>query len=219
MLALLSFFVLSIASGSALQASSFTLQGTFHLDDNVALFDVTLTQSAKVDFRTFGYAGGTTANGIVVPAGGFDPILTLFDASGAFLAENDDGSSSPVDVGTGHADDADLSVSLAAGHYIVALTQYDNFSIGMLSDGFLEDGNAHFTADPNFSSAGPCPGNLFRDTSGTASRCRNGNWTAEFLNIDSVVPRATSSVPEPSAFAFITLSLAAIVCARRLRLV
>ena len=92
------------------------------------------------------------------------------------------------------AADARITTNLAAGSYILALTQYDNFSIGNLADGFGETGHPNFTADPAFTSGGPCAGNLFRDISGTAGNCRNGNWTVDFVNVAAATP-----VPEPSA--------------------
>ena len=81
--------------------------------------------------------------------------------------------------------------------YIAALTQYDNFSLGNLTDGFAEAGNPNFTADPSFAGGGACPGNMFRDISGTADRCHNGNWALDFVDVASVTPLAAG--PEPSA--------------------
>ena len=94
-----------------------------------------------VDIRSYGYAGGTTSTGTVVPRGGFDTILTLFSASGVFIDDNDDGAGAAVDPTTGQAADARITANLAAGSYILALTQYDNFSIGNLADGFGETGH------------------------------------------------------------------------------
>ena len=147
-----------------------------------------------MDIRSYGYAGGTTSSGTVVSAGGFDTILTLFTASGAFIDDNDTGTGVLADPATGFAGDARLIENLAAGNYIVALTEYDNFSIGNLSDGFAETGNPNFTASPTFTSGAPCPGNLFRDISGTPAGCRSSNWAIDFQNVTGA-----SAVPEPSA--------------------
>ncbi len=88
--------------------------------------------------------------------GGFDSILTLFDASGDFLTENDEGAGVAIDPSTGEAFDARITTNLAAGNYIVALTQYDSFANGNnLSEGFAEDGHPNFTADPAFATGGP----------------------------------------------------------------
>ncbi len=101
-----------------------------------------------------------------------------------------------MDPQTGLPNDARITANLAAGSYVVALTQYDNFSIGNLSDGFAETGHPNFTADPAFTAGGACAGNMFRDISGTDGRCRTGTWAVDFLNVSSVAPVA---VPEPSA--------------------
>jgi hypothetical protein len=53
-------------------AADITLQGTFTADDNVQLFSVSLAAAVPVDIRSYGYAGGTTSTGTVVPRGGFD---------------------------------------------------------------------------------------------------------------------------------------------------
>jgi hypothetical protein len=191
---------LGIALGVALvpppaRAASVTLQGTIGTDDAIQLFNVTVATAGLVDIRSYGYAGGVTSTGALAQRGGFDTILTLFDSAGLFLADNDDGAGAAADPLTGLAADARITANLAAGSYIVALTQYDNFAAGFnLSDGFFETGHPNFTADPAFTIGGSCAGNLFRDISGTAGNCRTGNWTLDFVNVAAV-----TSVPEPSA--------------------
>ncbi len=181
------------------RASNITLQGLVTQDDQVQLFDVVVATASSVDMRTYSYAGGTTSTGIVIPRGGFDPILTLFDPGGAFLTDNDEGTGVATDPATGEAFDARITATLAAGSYIVALTQFDNFAAGNLESGFVEAGHPQFTADPTFTTGGPCPSNMFRDISSTAGRCRNGNWAVDFVNVTSVMARSPSSVPEPNA--------------------
>lgn len=198
-----------VSFAQPVKAVSITLQGSFTQDDQVALFDVVVNPSSFVDIRSYGYAGGTTSTGILIPQGGFDPVLTLFSSSGDFIAENDEGAGALADLTTGQAWDPRLQGNLTAGTYVIALTQYGNFSIGSLSDGFLYSGQPNFTADPDFSPAGPCPGGNFRDTSGTDGRCRNGNWAIEFVNVASVTQRDVSVVPEPASLALLSFSLLA----------
>lgn len=194
------------------RASNFTLPGIFTADDNVQLFSVSLTAPAAVDFRTYAYGGGTTSTATVIAPGGFDTILTLFSASGVFIDANDDGMGANVDRSTGMAGDARITANLAAGSYILALTQYDNFSLGALADGFAETGHPNFTADPSFTTGGACAGNLFRDISGTAGRCRTGNWTVDFVNVASVSP--LTAAPEPSALLLAGLGLILLLISR-----
>ena len=196
------------------RATNLTLQGNFAADDSLQLFSVSVAGPAAVEFRSYGYAGGTTSTGTLAPRGGFDTILTLFSASGVFIEDNDDGAGVAVDPATGLAGDARITANLAAGKYLLALTQYDNFSIGNLSDGFAETGNPNFTAAPSFALGGPCPGNMFRDISGTAGRCRTGNWTVDFVNVANA-----TAVPEPSALllAGIGFSLLLLLVMRRRR--
>jgi hypothetical protein len=180
-------------------AADITLQGTFARDDQVQLFDVTTAAPGSVDIRSFGYGGGTTATGMV-PRGGFDNILTLFDAAGTLITDNDDGAGAAIDPSTGIAGDARITTTLAPGGYVVALTQFDNFALGpTLADGFYEAGYPNFTADPFFSSAAPCPSGLFRDVSGSAGRCRTGDWTVDFVGVTSATPVSPAPVPEPAS--------------------
>jgi hypothetical protein len=207
----LAIFVALAIFPSLSRAANITLQGNFTADDNIQLFSVSIAAPAAVDIRSYGYAGGTTSTGAVVPRGGFDTILTLFNASGVFIDDNDDGAGVAVDPATGLTGDARITANLATGSYIVALTQYDNFSIGDLADGFAETGHPNFTADPAFATGGACAGNMFRDISGTDGRCRTGNWAVDFLNVSSVTPVA---VPEPSALLIAGLGLGLLLVSR-----
>lgn len=203
------FFGMALGAASVstpVRAANITLSGTISTDDAVQLFDVTVALPTTVDLRSYGYAGGTTSTGVVVPPSGYDTILTLFSATGTVLAENDDGTGVATDPSTGLAADARIATRLAAGSYILALTQFDNFALGTnLSDGFYETGHPNFTANPNFATGGACPGNMFRDTSGTVGRCRGGNWTVDFINVASVTPR--TPVPEPLTGALVGCGL------------
>ena len=48
--------------------------------------DFTVAASSMVQAITFSYGGGTNGNGLAIGPGGFEPYLSLFDASGSFLA-------------------------------------------------------------------------------------------------------------------------------------
>ncbi|MGF1640653.1 MAG: DVUA0089 family protein [Rhodospirillales bacterium] len=135
--------------GGGASAASFSFSGTFANDDDVRLFDLTVGDLSTVTLRTSSYAGGTQADGTVVAAGGFDPMIAVFDATGLLLAQIDDGpaGSVPVDPVSSGAFDALLTLQLAAGAYTVAVMQYDNAAKGPnLSDGFAQAGLPFFTA-------------------------------------------------------------------------
>jgi len=199
-------FASFFSAATELRAANITLQGAFASDDVVQLFDVVLNSAASVDLRTYGYAGGTASNGQAVPRGGFDPILTLFDGSGVFIVENDDGIGVANDALTQQPLDARILTTLGAGHYILALTQYDNFVTALnLADGFDEAGHGNFTADSSFTDGPPCASGQFRDTSDVPGACRNGNWTVDFQNVTSATARSAAVVPEPSTYALLLL--------------
>ncbi|MBX2863706.1 MAG: DVUA0089 family protein [Leptolyngbyaceae cyanobacterium MAG.088] len=136
--------------GSAAFAVDLSFRGTFAQDDDVHLFNFSVGATSTVTLRTYSYAGGTQADGTVINAGGFDPILSLFNGNGILIGLGDDDLSGTVaaDLTTGQAYDSLLEISLDAGDYTVALTQYDNFSnTTNLADGFSQTGNGNFTSD------------------------------------------------------------------------
>ncbi len=77
-------------AGSA-QAANVSFTGSFATDDAVQLFNFSVGAPSSVTLRTYSYAGGVQANGNVVSAGGFDPILALFNSTGHLITQNDDG--------------------------------------------------------------------------------------------------------------------------------
>ena len=139
---------------------SFT--GTFSADDDVALFDFSVEGiTSIVTVRTVSYAGGTLLDGTEVAAGGFDPVVSLFEAGGDLVALNGDGDDVPVDPATDAAFDAFLRTRVPVGDYTLALTQYDNFPAGdALGAGFDEAG------DPTFTSIFGCENGQFCDFTG-----------------------------------------------------
>src|SRR5262245_27566926 len=102
-------------SATALADISYT--GSLAADDGMFSVDFTLAGAADITLRTWSFAGGTNAAGDVIPAGGFAPVLSLFDSSGNLLAF-DDGGVAPsacgarnIDPATGFCLDAYIAVS------------------------------------------------------------------------------------------------------------
>jgi hypothetical protein len=156
--------VLAAVGASALAANiSFT--GNLAGDNGVQLFSFSLAVDADVTLRTLSYAGGVNAAGTLIDAGGFDPVIALFDGSGggAILFNGDDDS--------GPGLDALLQLTpLLVGTYTVALSQVANFANGpTLGDGFLGFGNPGFDG-------------------------RSSAWALDILGVDSAsaVPEPTT---------------------------
>jgi hypothetical protein len=137
-----------LASGRA-NASVVSYSGTLVSDDQVQLYTYILAQASDVVFSTASYGGGVS-NGVTTPAGGFVPVLSLFDTSGTVIgSDGGDATCSAgmgVDPTTNMCDDAYLKESLTAGSYILAVTEFFNVPVGPnLSDGFLMQGQGDYT--------------------------------------------------------------------------
>ena len=185
--------VSALMAHSAAQAADFSFTGNFTQDDDVQQFNFSVGATSTVTLRSYSYAGGTMADGTVIPAGGFDPILALFDSGGALLDQNDDGTGVPTDPGTGEAFDVKLARSLDPGDYIVAVLQFDNFPDGSnLSDGFVREGEGNFTA-------ADCSASSFCDFTGDS---RTPQWAFDILNVAAaVIPGGGGAASTPQNFA------------------
>ena len=185
--------ILSLIAGSLATAADFSFSGSLAADNDIQLFRFSLASTNSITLRTYSYAGGTNQLGAAVPRGGFDPVLALFDSTGTLINEDDDGYANvPADSVTGQHWDSYIQTTLAAGTYIVSLTQYENFPNGpTLSDGFSR------TGQPKFTSAFGCSNGGFCDR--TADN-RTANWQMEILDTVSA-----TAVPEPNAPALLAI--------------
>ncbi len=184
--------LIPLALSPSLRADQLSFQGNFPADDYVKTFDFSLAAPGVVTLQTFSYAGGTNGAGSTITAGGFDPVLTLFDGMGNFVISNNDGPCGTVgkDATTLNCFDAYLSLSLEAGAYTVALTENDNLAVGpTLADSFTQVGNGNFTC-PEFMGS---PG-AFCDASPSQ---RNSAWALDVVTPDTSPD--TSPVPEPAS--------------------
>jgi hypothetical protein len=183
--------VLSLTAAAPTFASTFFATGTFTADDQVQYFSLNLGAPAAITLQTFGYAGNA---GLSVAAGGFDPELSLFRASGTFITYNDDAGCPTVtaDPVTGNCWDAKIVTgTLAAGTYFVALTESNNDPNGpTLADGFTRVGQGNYTCSEFF----PPHTGPFCDVSPAV---RNGHWAFQVTGVTAAV---SGLVPEPSSF-------------------
>ena len=191
-------------------AGPFFFQGTFSADDDIQLFDFTVGAPSTVTLKSYGYAGGMRADGSVVPDGGFDTILSLFDSSGNLIGKNDDGDFPDVnfDPTTGNAYDTFLKVDLAPGDYTTVVSQFDNFFSGdvgdNISEGFDMQGFPTFTGDeyPQYA------GMMFIDVDGNQ---RTNFWAFGILGVD--VASAPNAIPEVSTFTLVSIGYVMAGCA------
>jgi hypothetical protein len=178
---------------------NFSFRGTFTRDDQSEVFIFTAA-SSSVTIRTFGYAGGTNSAGTIIPAGGFDPVVSLFDATGSLgpasllLGTNNDGASVPNDPVTGNALDSLLVLNslTPGGRYAVVISQADNSPSGPdFGSGFHEDqGGATFT-----SGLFSCGGVSFCDASPAQ---RSGNWALDILGASGAANAIVNVSPQVS---------------------
>jgi hypothetical protein len=181
---------LLLCGASGASAGVVGFNGSFGADDDVHLFHFSVQNTALVTVETTSYA-----------LGGFQTILSLFDADGNFQFDHS---------GYSTADDAFFIWNAIAGvQYNVALTQYDNYAVQPnLSDGFVRQGTGNFTAELPFNN--PMPGARFLLPGGEQ---RTGNWTVQFSSDEDSL--AADQVPEPATLFLGASALAAILIGRR----
>jgi MYXO-CTERM domain-containing protein len=145
---------ITLAAPVALAATA-SHQGAFVDDDAWASFAVAMPVAGSFSARTWHYSGGTQADGRAVAGGGFAAVLTLTDITGEVLysgvgAGNDSvcqtwGEPLPA---SGYCWDTGLQMQLAAGSYLLFLSQDGNTALGinLLVDGFSRSGQSDYTA-------------------------------------------------------------------------
>src|SRR5690242_7963295 len=105
-------FVACLCSAAA-QCGTFSFSGNFSQDDDITTISIALTAPGTLNVQTLSFAGGTASSGATIAPGGFEPVLSLFDASGALLALDSVGGTAPsacggrgIDPGSGFCLDA-----------------------------------------------------------------------------------------------------------------
>jgi len=207
-------WTLSLALLGISHAASLSYTGNFAQDDDLLTLNFDLASPATVTLRTWSFAGGVNGAGQAIPAGGFAPVLSLFDALGTqdLLATDHDGGPGVCrprapDPASGFCWDAYLNLSLAAGSYLLALTEDDNTPNGpTFPDGFLRAGQGNFTGDEF---GGP-PGSSLILADGSQ---RTSFWAVDLSGVDA----PSDPLPEPSTGILMLLGAALLSfwCRRR----
>jgi hypothetical protein len=179
--------------------------------------NATLSTAGTLTLQTWGFGGGTNAAGTVIPAGGFDPFVGVFDSSGNLIQGTSDVLSNYtsfpgcppaglVTIGSvpGNCGDITMSLPLAAGTYTVLLADAENIpnaifdspSYGNLSEGFTD-----------------LTGGAFQ-TCADLTDCNNdtANWA-----LDVNTPPSVTATPEPGALVVCGLGWMAMVATWKLK--
>jgi len=196
------------AFGGVASASSFSYTGSFVTDDQIQEFLFSLSAPSIVTTVTYSYAGGTNQAGAIIPEGGFDPWLAIFNSSGVLVASDDNGTCTQVgtDSDTGACFDSYISEALTTGTYTLVLSQSDNSPAGgTLGAGYTRTGQTDFTSSFGCSNGEFCDINADN---------RTPNWAVDIDNVtSSSLPGGAA--PEPATFLLLGGGFAGIVMLRR----
>lgn len=209
--AILTGFVLA-SFACCLSGSSFSFTGSLATPEDFFTQTISLASTQNVGIQTWGFGGGTNSASAVIPAGGFDPFVGLFQGTGStalFLdgtADNlsnytSEPSACPpaglVTIGSvaGQCGDVNLQFTgLAAGTYTILLSDANNVPNAVYEvTGFLGDGFSDLTAG-------------VYQTCYDVNNCNTdtANWTVD------ITTSGASSVPEPASFVLAGLGLAVV---------
>jgi len=214
---LLASFVIALAP-AAVQADSFSYVGTLADSNSLVEETFTLAAPATIGLQTWGFGGGTNADGNLIAPGGTDPFLGIFLDSGGAATILTDGlgnpygtsldqsnygnpdflgcppAGAPVIGGSAQCGDITMTLpSLAAGTYTVLLSDGDYVPNAYYDNGTLAEGFSDFT------------GGVFCNIAINGVDCPNtsGAYAFDITGLPDGTPAPTpglppSPVPEPA---------------------
>lgn len=133
-----------LLSPAAALAGTQWAEGSFTGDDELWSVSFDLVQHDTLSVTTFSYAGSPDRG---VAAGGFAPVLTLFQ-DGVGLLQVAQGNAACVPTAGAFCWDATLTLSgVNAGHYTLVLSQDGNNALGQsLAEGYSQAGTPDYTS-------------------------------------------------------------------------
>ncbi len=214
-------------AASSLFADSLSFTGT--LDSPESAFDATFTLTAAdtLTFRTWGFGGGTNAAGQVIAAGGFDPLIALFNGPGPAAAIVTDGSGNPladadnllnapwsfvgncppagtVAIGVDNdCGDDYLQVGLSAGTYTLLLSDANYVPTAVYDNGTFSEGFTDLT------------GGSFQTCDPVANACitPDGNYAVDIVSTGADL----TTTPEPGALSLLGIGFAGLTGLKQFR--
>jgi hypothetical protein len=218
---------------SGIFAGTFSFTGTFHNDTDLQYFTFTVLQpTAGVALRTWSYSGGTNGAGQVIPSGGFEPAISIFQSDGTLMNPGISGPCSntgtPIstllpDPITGACADVyyPTTYSFPGGQwlpdtYTLVLSIFANAAIGpTLADGFFAPQVLQLSVPSNFTCQVGSPGYQGNPPTVAVDRpfCdefvagveRTGSWALDIVNVDDATQ--VGAVPEPASLGLVALGV------------
>ncbi len=193
-------------TGIAAQAAVISHTGTFSADNELFTLAINLNSptGGTISANTLSYNGGLNAAGNNIAAGGFAPVLVLFDSAGDEVYRNIGSSNSPASCSANtFCWDAVFNFATGiGGSYTLVLSQDENLP----SDLNLADGYSQNSTD--YTAGNGCAGGMFCQIDGAQ---RTGFWALDI----SVVPTETGTVPEPGSAGLLAAAAGAWALSRR----
>lgn len=212
--------LLGLLAAANCAASIISYKGTLATPESYFQTTATLSVAGTLTLQTYGFGGGTSAGGLV-SAGGFDPLVAVFDSTGLVIQGTSDTLTNYssfegcppaglVTIGTvpNQCGDITMSLSLAAGTYTIVLSDaaYVPWALYDASPGNLSEGFSDLTG-----------GYTPLQTCATSIDCNNdtSNWALDVTTPDTTAP--ATNAPEPGAMGIAGLGLLGLSLGSRFR--